>query len=77
VFCTLDYQTWKLTYKWIASQHNNKPKRWWIVEHYFGKRNKLRNDRCVFGDPASDAHLVKFLDRHCPACHGPGRGLTR
>ena len=39
VFHTLDYQMWKLTYKWTTWQHNNKPKRW-IVEHYFGKRNK-------------------------------------
>ena len=59
VFHTLDYQMWKLTYKWTAWQHHNKPKRW-IVEHYFGKRNKFRNDRWVFGDPASDAYLVKF-----------------
>ena len=48
-----------LTYKWTTWQHNNKPKRW-IVEHYFGKRNRFRNDRWVFGDPASDAYLVKF-----------------
>jgi hypothetical protein len=25
-----------------------------------GRGNKLRNDRWVFGDPASDAYLVKF-----------------
>ena len=36
-----------------------KPKRW-IVDHYFGRHNKFRNDRWVFGDPASDAYLVKF-----------------
>jgi RNA-directed DNA polymerase len=59
VFHTLDYQMWKLTYKWATWQHHGKPKRW-IVEHYFGKRNKFRNDRWVFGDPASDAYLVKF-----------------
>ena len=59
VFHTLDYQMWKLTYKWATWQHNNKPKRW-IVEHYFGKRNKFRNDRWVFGDPGSNAYLVKF-----------------
>jgi RNA-directed DNA polymerase len=59
VFHTLDYQMWKLTYKWATWQHNNKPKRW-IVEHYFGKRNKFRNDRWVFGDPGRDAYLVKF-----------------
>jgi RNA-directed DNA polymerase len=59
VFHTLDYQMWKLTYKWATWQHNNKPKRW-IVGRYFGKRNKFRNDRWVFGDPESGAYLVKF-----------------
>ena len=59
VFHTLDYQMWKLTYKWATWHHNNKPKRW-IVDHYFGKRNKFRNDRWVFGDPGSDAYLIKF-----------------
>jgi len=39
--------------------HNNKPKPW-IVDHYFGKHNKFRNDRWVFGDPESNAYLVKF-----------------
>jgi RNA-directed DNA polymerase len=59
VFHTLDYQMWKLTYKWATWHHNNKPKQW-IVDHYFGKRNKFRNDRWVFGDPGSDAYLIKF-----------------
>ena len=59
VFHTLDYQMWKLTYKWATWHHNNKPKRW-IVDRYFGKRNKFRNDRWVFGDPGSDAYLIKF-----------------
>jgi RNA-directed DNA polymerase len=59
VFHTLDYQMWKLTYKWATWQHNNKPKPW-IVARYFGKRNKFRNDRWVFGDPESGAYLVKF-----------------
>jgi RNA-directed DNA polymerase len=59
VFHTLDYQMWKLTYKWATWHHNNKPKPW-IVDRYFGKRNKFRNDRWVFGDPDGKAHLVKF-----------------
>ncbi|MCA1672123.1 MAG: group II intron reverse transcriptase/maturase, partial [Actinobacteria bacterium] len=37
----------------------NKP-RTWVVARYFGKFNKFRNDRWVFGDAASGAYLVKF-----------------
>ena len=40
-------------------EHQNKPKPW-IVDRYFGKLNKFRNDRWVFGDRKSGAHLVKF-----------------
>ena len=40
-------------------RHNNKPKPW-IVDRYFGKHNKFRNDRWVFGDPDNNAYLVKF-----------------
>jgi RNA-directed DNA polymerase len=47
----------------------NKPKRW-IVGRYFGKFNKFRNDRWVFGDRGSGACLVKFswtaIRRHVP-----------
>ena len=60
---------WKLTYKWATWRHNNKPKRW-IVGRYFGKFNKFRNDRWVFGDRDSGACLVKFtwttIERHVP-----------
>ena len=59
VFHMLDYQMWKLTYKWATWRHNNKPKPW-IVDRYFGKHNKFRNDRWVFGDPDNNTYLVKF-----------------
>jgi len=59
VFHTLDYQMWKLTYKWATWRHNNKPKPW-IVDRYFGKHNKFRNDRWVFGNPDNNTYLVKF-----------------
>lgn len=59
VFHTLDYQMWKLTYKWATWHHHNKPKRW-IVDRYFGKHNKFRNDRWVFGNPDNNSYLVKF-----------------
>jgi RNA-directed DNA polymerase len=60
---------WKLTYKWATWRHANKPKHW-IVDQYFGKFNKFRNDRWVFGDRDSGACLVKFswtsIRRHVP-----------
>ena len=55
--------------KWARWRHGNKPKRW-IVGRYFGKFNKFRNDRWVFGDRDSGACLVKFswtgIRRHVP-----------
>jgi RNA-directed DNA polymerase len=67
VFGSLDDYMWKLSYKWATWRHNNKPKRW-IVGRYFGKFNKFRNDRWVFGDRDSGAYLVKFswtaIQRH-------------
>ena len=41
---------WRLTYRWARHSHPNKPKQW-IVDRYFGRFNKFRNDRWVFGDP--------------------------
>ncbi len=58
-FHSLDNYMWKLTYKWATWRHANKPKRW-IVDQYYGKFNKFRNDRWVFGDRDSGACLVKF-----------------
>ena len=40
-------------------RHKDKPKHW-IVGRYFGKFNKFRNDRWVFGDRDSGVYLVKF-----------------
>jgi len=70
VFSSLDDYMWKLTCKWATwRHHSNKPKRW-IVGRYFGKFNKFRNDRWVFGDRDSGACLVKFswtaIERHVP-----------
>jgi RNA-directed DNA polymerase len=58
VFHTLTDYLWKLTYKWACWSHPNKPKRW-IVQRYFGKFNKFRNDRWVFGDRDTGAYLPK------------------
>ena len=69
LFGSLDSYTWKLLYKWATWRHQNKPKHW-IVGRYFGKFNKFRNDRWVFGDRDSGACLVKFswtgIERHVP-----------
>jgi RNA-directed DNA polymerase len=56
IFSSLDHYAWKLLYKWAKRSHPNKSKRW-VVRRYFGKFNKFRNDRWVFG-----AH--DLLDRH-------------
>src|SRR5712691_320211 len=58
VFHALTEYLWKLTYKWACWRHQNKPKHW-IVGRYFGKFDKFRNDRWVFGDRDTGAHLPK------------------
>jgi RNA-directed DNA polymerase len=67
LFGSLDSYLWKLLYKWATWRHKNKPKHW-IVGRYFGRFNKFRNDRWVFGDRDSGAYLVKFswtaIQRH-------------
>jgi RNA-directed DNA polymerase len=69
VFSSLDDYLWRLLYKWATWRHKNKPKTW-IVDRYFGKFNKFRNDRWVFGDRGSGAYLVRFswtgIQRHVP-----------
>src|SRR6266498_1241675 len=58
LFDSLDAYMWKLLYKWSAWSHPNKPKDW-IVGRYFGKHNKFRNDRWVFGAPGTSAYVTK------------------
>jgi RNA-directed DNA polymerase len=58
VFSALTEYLWKLTYKWACWSHPNKPK-YWIADRYFGKFNKFRNDRWVFGDRDTGAYLPK------------------
>jgi RNA-directed DNA polymerase len=58
LFSALDRYLWKLTYKWAKQSHPKKSKHW-IVNRYFGKYNKSRNDHWVFGDRDSGAYLVK------------------
>ncbi|WP_250150482.1 group II intron reverse transcriptase/maturase [Mycolicibacter acidiphilus] len=80
VFAALDNYLWRLTYKWVKHSHPNKPKKW-IVRRYFGRFNRFRNDRWVFGardhvlnDRGDIAYLVKFswtgIVRHRPVWRG-------
>ncbi len=65
IFSSLDDYVWRLTYKWAKHSHPNKPKKW-TARRYFGKFNKFRNDRWVFGDRSATSDrgdvpcLVKF-----------------
>jgi RNA-directed DNA polymerase len=65
IFSALDHHMWRLTYKWARHSHPNKSKKW-IVRRYFGKFNRFRNDRWVFGDRSrtndrgDSYYLVKF-----------------
>jgi RNA-directed DNA polymerase len=67
VFHGLTDYLWKLAYKWACWSHPNKPKSW-VVGRYFGKFNKFRNDRWVFGDKDTGAYLPKpdwtGIERH-------------
>jgi RNA-directed DNA polymerase len=58
VFNALTDYLWKLTYKWACWSHPNKPKRW-ITMRYYGKFDKVRNDRWVFGDRDTGAYMPK------------------
>lgn len=65
IFGSLDHYAWKLLYKWAKRSHSIKSKKW-VIRRYFGRFNKFRNDRWVFG--ARDTpdrsgrpiHLTKF-----------------
>jgi RNA-directed DNA polymerase len=59
VFSALDDYMWKLLCKWVKRTHPKKS-RWWRMDRYFGRFNRSRNDRWVFGDKDSGAYLPKF-----------------
>jgi RNA-directed DNA polymerase len=58
-FGKLDHYLWRLTYKWATFSHATKSTDW-IVHRYFGKFNKARQDRWVFGDRTSGSYLHRF-----------------
>jgi RNA-directed DNA polymerase len=69
IFNALDAHVWWLAYQWARHNHSNKSKKW-VVHRYFGKFNKVRNDRWVFGDRSATTargatpYLVKFSWTH-------------
>jgi RNA-directed DNA polymerase len=63
IFGKLDQYLWELTFKWARFSHANKPTRW-VVGRYYGRYNKARQDRWVFGDRKSGAYLHKFSWTH-------------
>jgi RNA-directed DNA polymerase len=73
VFAGLDHHVWHLTYRWARRTHPNKS-RGWVAARYFGKFNRTRQDRWVFGDPETGAYLTKFawtkFVRHVPVRSG-------
>src|SRR5437660_2711180 len=58
-FSRLDYDLWHLTWRWGRHTHPNKS-RHWVAARYFGRFNRARRDRWVFGDPETGAYLSKF-----------------
>jgi RNA-directed DNA polymerase len=69
IFSGLDKDLWHLTWRWGCRTHPNKSKRW-VAARYFGRFNRARQDRWVFGDQATGAYLTKFswtrIVRHVP-----------
>jgi RNA-directed DNA polymerase len=66
LFSALDHYAWWLTFRWARHSHPMKSKKW-IVRRYFGRFNRFRNDRWVFGardhvlnDRGDVAFLTKF-----------------
>lgn len=58
-FAALDDYMWRLAFKWAVYSHSNKS-RAWVTARYFGRFNRSRRDRWVFGDRKSGAYLLKF-----------------
>jgi RNA-directed DNA polymerase len=58
-FKALDSYLWRLTLKWAKFSHPTKPTHW-VFTRYFGKFNKARQDRWVFGDRRTGGYLHRF-----------------
>jgi RNA-directed DNA polymerase len=70
-FHALDQHLWQLTYKRALISHRNQS-RPWVFARYFGKFNRSRQDRWVFGDRTSGVYLHRFswtgIVRHQIVC---------
>ena len=73
IFGDLDAYLWRLTWKWAVRSHANKPKSW-VFARYFGRFNKARQDRWVFGDRQGGSYMHRFawtnIVRHQIVKHG-------
>jgi RNA-directed DNA polymerase len=58
-FRKLDNHLWPLTYRWARRRHPLKSWRW-VSARYFGRFNKSRQDKWVFGDRDSGVYLHRF-----------------
>lgn len=58
-FGKLDHYLWRLTLKWARFNHSNKPTHR-VFARYFGRFNKARQDRWVFGNRTTGAYLHRF-----------------
>jgi RNA-directed DNA polymerase len=69
IFNGLDHDLWHLTWRWGRHTHPNKSKHW-VAARYFGRFNRARQDRWVFGDPDTGSYLTKLswtrIVRHVP-----------
>ena len=68
---------WKLTWRWARRRHPKKPKHW-IVDQYYGRFNRGRQDRWVFGDRDGGLFLQQVrLDPNRPTRDGQRCGVHR
>ena len=73
IFDKLDQYLWRLTYKWARFSHANKSASW-VIARYFGKFNKARQDRWVFGDRQDGSYIRSSGSSRAPAAGSIGAG---
>ena len=59
VFNGVDRDLWHLTWRWGRHTHPDKSGHW-VAARYFGRFNRTRRDRWVFGDPDTGAYLSRL-----------------